>query len=52
MKPAELIALLRKMPKNSDVVLVDYDEENKKTIYVDVHAVVKFGNLTVISTDG
>lgn len=52
MKPAELIALLRKMPKNSDVVLVDYDEDSKKTIYVDIKAVIQFGKLTVISTDG
>ena len=52
MKPAELIALLRKMPKNSDVVLVDYDDQDKKTIYVDVQAVIQFGKLTVISTDG
>lgn len=52
MKPAELIALLRKMPKNSEVVLVDYDEENKKTIYVDVQTVIQYGKLTVITTDG
>lgn len=52
MKVTELIALLRKMPKNSNVVLVDYDEESKKTIYVDVNAVLLYGKLTVISTDG
>ena len=52
MKPAELIALLRKMPKDSHVVLVDYDEDTNSTIYVDVKAVIQFGKLTVISTDG